>query len=175
MAFTAHESMRDHIATDKNAAGRSSALRKFLKNGGPTVMTVAVQGQRVFFGSSIKGNNMFYDRTPLVVPPGGQTETFWKNLKNNVCPAAIEAGLVACGMAIPGTDHTVGHMMGGSCGEVTVGWALCETTPSAQMSTAKVVAVEFKNNKMVIKDPCGTSLDDAPVSFCNLRTVQKAH
>lgn len=169
LAFVAHKAMKAQVGKDigVNGPGTKTFRNDLARGGGPTVMTVLVQGQRVFFASSMKGKGLLYDTKPtdIVVPKTQATEKYWKNFKQGVCPAAVEQGLRACGFVVEGTEHEVGHKNAGSCGEVMVAWALCNTLPDAQLIPARVVAVESLNGKMVVKDPCGASPEDASVSI----------
>lgn len=120
----------------------------------PNVITVVASGDHLFIASSMRGRNILYNERATVTPPG---KGFWKTV-NGVCHPAIDDGLRQCNKAFPGGE-IVGHQNGGSCGEVMVAWAMCDIVGDAHLNPARVVAVEFRENAMRIKDPCG---DDTP-------------
>jgi hypothetical protein len=168
LAFVAHKAMKDQNVEDTkpDAPGTKSFKNDLGRGGGPTVMTVVVQGEHVIFASSMKGKGLIYDDkiSKIVVPKTQQTEKYWQNLKSGVCPLAIEKGLKECGFLVEGTTSLVGHQNGGSCGEIMAAWALCDLLPNAELGPSRVVAVERVNGDMVIKDPCGAAVGDDSVS-----------
>jgi hypothetical protein len=166
LAYTAHEAMRGRLAGDKAAAGPGSQSFRndVTRNYGPTVMTAVVQDNHVFLASSMKGRGLIYDpkTTKIDLQLTSQSVAYWKGLKSNVCPSAVQQGLQDCGFLVTdtkGAQHAVGHQNGGSCGEVFAGWALCDTVPKKN-SPVRVVTVAYSGEKMVIKEPCGATPEE---------------
>jgi hypothetical protein len=127
-------------------------------------MTAVVQDNHVFLASSMKGRGLIYDpkTTKIDLQLTSQSVAYWKGLKSNVCPSAVQQGLQDCGFLVTdtkGAQHAVGHQNGGSCGEVFAGWALCDTVPKKN-SPVRVVTVAYSGEKMVIKEPCGATPEE---------------
>jgi hypothetical protein len=137
----------------------------------PTVITVVVSGNYAYISSSLKGGPIFYTKADKIIRVGHpDNKEFWRSF-NGRCHPLIADGLRQCDKTLPdATGTVVGHVNGGSCGEVMAGWTMCEMVGDAQAHPARVVAVEYATvtprdrradapRHMVIKDPCG---DDTP-------------
>jgi hypothetical protein len=179
LAYVAHQAMREgNIA---RIGGKITA--KLAAAQLPTVITVVVSGNNAYISSSLKGGPILYNKADRIIPADHpDKKPYWRN-PNGLCPAAITDGLRQCDK--PLTDGTVvGHQNGGACGEVMVGWTMCEILGDAQAHTARVVAVEYATvtprdysanapRHMVIKDPCGDDTPDVshviPMSSPNLQ------
>jgi hypothetical protein len=131
------------------------------------VITAVASGDYIFIASSMKGKNIFYAGEKSIRPPGAIKDShFWQGVRG-ICHPQIISGLEQCEKALP-DGELVGHKNGGSCGEVMAAWAMCDIVGDAHVNPAKVVAVEYYNNEMVIKDPCGDAAPNVSLQTCKI-------